>query len=379
MTRWLAIGEPKLEHLAPRVLEPQRTQLDLRQARRTLAAIELPEGRPLARLLPVGEGLLVVREPDPLGVVELLLLDASLVTLAELEGLRADWAVDEARGVLLGRTLEGSLAAWTLADLASPPVALSARFEGRELDALRIVEDLVVSATRKPRLLGAEPLDVVLDVHHIGDYQTRTRFASLKHARRIAERSTSGCSRVLVELDLSGIVVASEGELSWFDWTLRARAELAHEAEVVQLARRGDGRCWAQVDLDGQPELWLLSTGVIEQRIALDPDIAWPRARERGSLLVAPDGAAVLIASKRVACLDAGALRWVYERRGRACGVIDEQGTTVVGHDRGLVAFAGSGEAAAVWTDESERGIEAIACGPTRVWVGAGRWIRALG
>ncbi|MFV8750418.1 hypothetical protein ACNOYE_07690 [Nannocystaceae bacterium ST9] len=387
MTRWLPVGASKpaspieLELVAPAEAWPHRdgpaagtgrTRVPLAIDRRAAWATTLPEGPRVSELRAIGGRVLALREPDPLGRQTLELLDDKGQHLRTIVGLAGDWAIDP-RGVLLGRTIDRELAAWTLDQPERPPAFVSARFDARELIATRVLGDRLLVITRQPRTLQRQP-DLLIDMLRIPDHAQVSRWRSLK-IERLAERIAELCDRAVLGFDAAGPLLASEGELAWFDWQLGLRARVDCPLRVIALAPRSDARTWLLAERAGKPELWKIGPGVCERVIALEPALT-----DANAILVAPDDAAVLVSSTRIACFDErGEPRWTFARRGRATGIVDPRGTTLVGHDAKLIAVDSTGKFSPVWTapgDVAELGPIAAASG--MVWVGAGSRLFAL-
>lgn len=403
MSIWEEIGEPKLDEptpaelslLAPTDAWPHatggiagngRAALGLGFARTTRFACELPEGPPVLRLLAIDDGVLAIRAPDSERRQRVELIDGDGKHLQTIEGLHGDWALDVRASMLLGRTLDAELGAWSLTEPEQRPILVFNRLNGRELDTLRFCDDMLVAVTRPVKVLGGPPPDVLVDVVRIPSYDDVSRWRSLRSRVRVAERIAEGLDRVVLGFDPAGLVLASSEELSsrpggraelwWGDWYLRERNRLEPGPSVLplQVAPRGDGSSWALLEREGRTELWHLAVGVCIAAFTLDPALV------DGVLLIAPDDAVVISSSSQIACIDAeGALRWSFPRFGAATGLIDAHGVALSSDHGLLIATDPLGARATVWTaPEGVTRLGPLAATAERMWVGAGRFVFGL-
>jgi hypothetical protein len=386
---WEAIGEPKLEVAMPTELSSLASEglvtLGLGSARTLRFTCELPEGPPVVRLLAYGDRVLAIRAPDPERRQQVELIDAEGAHLRTITGLHGDWSLDERGAMLLGRTQEAELAAWSLDEPQRLPILVFSRLNGRELDMLRFlggrhdgVEGTLVAVTRQAKALGGPPPDVLVDVLQISGYEDVSRWRSLRSRTRVAERICEGINRVIVGFDPAGLILAHERELWWGDWYLRERARLDPGPDVLPLliAARGDGSSWMLTEREGRTELWHIAVGRCEQALVISEQLVDARA-----LLVAPDDAAVIVGSSEVACLDAdGALRWTFARAGAATGLIDTSGVALYSDGGALICTDPVGGRATVWVAPGSIGrIGPLAATGSRLWAGAGRFVFGLG
>jgi hypothetical protein len=382
---WEPIGEPKLEIPTPTDLPWQSARghvaLPLHEPRTTRCVCELPEGPPVVRLLAHGERVLAIRAPDQERRQHVEVIEADGEHSRTIVGLHGDWAIDERHPMLLGRTPEAELAAWSLAEPELPPILVFNRLNQRELDAVRIVDATSVIVTRPIQVLKGPPPDVLVDVLHIDHYDDVSQWRSLRSRTRVAEGICEGIDRVVLGFDPAGLILAHERELWWGDWYLRERARLDPGPAVLplQLGARRDGSTWMLTEREGRTELWQLVVGRVEQAWVISDKLVDAQA-----LLVAPDDAAVLVGSSEVACFDGeGRLRWTSPRSGAAVGLIDPQGVALYSDGGTLVcseSLAGpAGERATVWTAPSGIGrLGPLSGSASRIWVGAGRIVFGL-
>jgi hypothetical protein len=393
---WTAIGEPKLEEptpaelslLAPTEAWPHvvggvagngRAALSLGYARTTRFVCELPEGPPVLRLLALGDRVLAIRGPDPERRQRVELIDGDGQHVRTIEGLHGDWALDVRAAMLLGRTPDAELGAWSLTDPERPPILVFNRLNGRELDALRFCDETLVIVTHQAKLLGGPPPDVLVDVVRIPSYDDVSRWRSLRSRTRVAERIAEGLDRVVLGFDPAGLMLASSDELWWADWYLRERGRLDPGPSVLplQAAPRGDGSSWLLTEREGRTELWHIAVGVCDRAFVLDPALV------DGVLLIGPDDAVVISSSSQIACIAAdGPLRWSFPRFGAATGLIDPGGVALYS-DRGmLISTDPLGARASVWTAPEGVGrvdrLGPLAATATRMWVGAGQRVFGL-
>lgn len=396
MTIWQAIAEPKLDEptpaelslLAPSDAWPHalggvagngRAALGLGSARTTRFVCELPEGPPVLRLLALGERVLAIRAPDPMRGQRVELIDGDGKHERSIDGLHGDWALDVRASMLLGRTPDGELGGWSLSEPERRPILVFNRLNGRELDALRFCDDVLVAVTRPEQRLDGPPPDVLVDVIRIANYDDVSRWRSLRSRVRVAERIAEGLDRVLLGFDPAGLVLASGEQFWWADWYLRERRRLEPGASVLplQVAPRGDGSSWALVAREGRTELWHMAIGVCIAAFVLDASLV------DGVLLIGPDDAVVIVSSSSVACIDAeGALRWSSPRSGAAAGLIDSRGVALYSDRNELIATDPQGARASVWTAPAGLAVKrlgALAATATRMWVGSGRFVFGLG
>jgi hypothetical protein len=390
---WEPIGEPKLEQptpaelclLAPSDAWPHvtggvagngRAALGLGYARTTRFVCELPEGPPVLRLLAIDDGVLAIRAPDPERRQRVELIDGDGKHIHTIEGLHGDWALDVRASMLLGRTPDAELGAWSLIEPERRPILVFNRLNGRELDALRFCDDTLVAITRPTKMLGGPPPDVLVDVVRIESYEDVSRWRSLRSRVRVAERIAEGLDRVVLGFDPAGLVLASSEELWWGDWYLRERNRLDPGPAVLplQVAPRGDGSSWALLEREGRTELWHLAVGVCISAFELDPALV------DGVLLIGPDDAVVISSSSQVASIDAnGALRWSFPRFGAATGLIDPHGVALYSDRSMLIATDPLGARTTVWTaPEGVTRLGPLAATATHMWVGAGRFVFGL-
>lgn len=395
MSVWQTIGEPKLGEptpaelslLAPTDAWPHvtggiagngRAALALGYGRTTRFACELPDGPPVLRLLAIGDRVLAIRAPDGERRQCVELIDPDGKHQRTIEGLHGDWALDVRAAMLLGRTPEAELAAWSLFEPERRPILVFNRVNGRELDALRFCDDTLVIVTRPEQRLGGPPPDVLVDVLRIPDYDDVSRWRSLRSRTRVAERIAEGLDRVVLGFDPAGLVLASGEQLWWGDWYLRERNRLEPGADVLplQVAPRGDGSSWALLEREDRTELWHLAVGVCIGVFVLDPALV------DGALLIGPDESVVIASSSAVACIDAeGALRWSFPRFGAATGLIDPHGVALYSDRNTLISTDPLGDRATVWTAPAGLGVKRLgplAATATRMWVGSGRWVFGL-
>lgn len=393
---WEMIGEPKLEVAMPAELSSIAAEglvaLELGSARALRFACELPEGPPVVRLLGYGDRVLAIRAPDAERRQQVELIDGEGAHLRTITGLHGDWALDERCAMLLGRTQEAELAAWSLDDPERLPILVFNRLNGRELDILRLldakrdwldarndaVKTTLIAVTRQAKSLGGPPPDVLVDVLQISGYEDVSRWRSLRSRTLVAEQICEGIDRVILGFDPAGLILAHERELWWGDWYLRERARLDPGLDVLPLliAARGDGSSWMLAERAGRTELWHIAVGRCEQAFVISELLVDARA-----LLVTPNDAAVIVGSSEVACLDAdGALRWTFPRVGAATGLIDTSGVTLYSDGGALICTDLAGGRATVWMAPSSIGrIGPLAASGSRLWAGAGRFVFGLG
>jgi hypothetical protein len=381
LVSWEAIGEPKLAVPMPTELPSitgdGRVAQGLGSARTSGVVCELPEGPPVLRLLAHGEGVLAIRAPDGERRQQVELLDADGQHLRTITGLYGDWALDDRHAMLLGRTLEGEFAAWSLAEPERLPILVFNRINGRELDVLRFVGDALVAVTRPTKRLGGPPPDVLVDVLQVAGYDDVSRWRSLRSRTRVAERIYEDIDRVVLGFDPAGLILAHERELWWGDWYLRERARLDPGPEVLPLliAARGDGSSWMLTEREGRAELWQIAVGRCEQAFVISERLIDARA-----LLVGPDDAAVIVGSSEVVCFAAdGVLRWAFPRFGAATGLIDAHGVALYSDAGALICTDPAGSRATVWMAPGSIGrIGPLIAAGSRLWVGAGRFVFGL-
>jgi hypothetical protein len=379
---WEPIGEPKLEVPMPTEaaspIDEGRSELALAEARTTRFGCELPEGPPVVRLLVRGDHVLAIRAPDEVRRQRVEVIDAHGQHLRTIEGLHGDWALDVPHAMLLGRTVDAELAAWSLDEPEREPILVLNRLSERELDVLRFVDGALITVTRPIKTLRGPPPDVLVDVLSIANYDDVSRWGTLRSCTRVAEVIDHGIDRVIVDFDPAGLILAHERELCWFDWYLRARARLDPGPAVLPLliTSRGDGSSWMLTEREGRTELWHIAVGRCEQAFVISDQLVDARA-----LLVAPNDAAVLVGSNEVACFDAeGALLWTFPRLGAATGLIDARGVVLYSDAGALICTDPAGARATVWSAPSSIArLGPLAASASRLWVAAGRSVFGLG
>jgi hypothetical protein len=290
--------------------------------------------------------------------------------------LHGDWALDVRMAMLLGRTLEAELGAWSLTDPERRPILVYNRLDKRELDALRFCDETLVIVTRAAKRLGGPPPDVLVDVLRIPSYDDVSKWRSLRSRTRVAEQIAEDLERVVLGFDPAGVVLASSDALWWGDWYLRERGRLDPGPSVLplQVAPRGDGSSWALLEREGRTELWHIAVGICVRAFVLDPSLV------DGVLLIGPDDSVAIASSSQITGLDAeGALRWSFPRFGAATGLIDPGGVTLYS-DRGmLIAIDPLGARASVWmAPEGVVRLGPLAAAGPRMWVASGRWVFGL-
>jgi hypothetical protein len=393
LVSWEPIGEPKLGEptpaelslLAPTDAWPHalggiagngRAALSLGQARTTRFVCELPEGPPVLRLLALGDRVLAIRAPDLERHQRVELIDGDGQHLRTIEGLHGDWALDVRSAMLLGRTADGELGAWSLADPERRPILVFNRVNGRELAALRFCDETLVIVTHERMRLRGPPPDTLVDVVRIAGYDDVSQWRSLRSRTRVAERIAEDLDRVVLGFDPAGVVLASSQALWWGDWYLRERSRLNPGPLVVplQLAPRGDGSSWLLTEREGRTELWHIAVGVCIAAFVLDPALV------DGALAIAPDDSVVIASSSQVACLDAdGLLRWSFPRVGAAMGLIDPSGVALYSDHNMLISTDLLGTRATVWTaPEGVTRLGSLAATALRMWVAAGQRVFGL-
>jgi hypothetical protein len=379
---WEAIGEPKLEVPMPtEVAMPVgdgRSELALGDARTLRFTCELPEGPPVLRLLTRGDGVLAIRAPDEVRRQRVEVIDANGRHLRTITGLQGDWALDVPHAMLLGRTVDAELAAWSLDEPEREPILVLNRLSERELDVLRFVDGALLVVTRPIKTLRGPPPDVLVDMLKITDYADVSRWRTLRSCTRVAEVICSGIDRVILGFDPAGLILAHERELWWCDWYLRGRAQLDPGPAVLPLliASRGDGSSWMLTEREGRTELWHIAVGRCEQAFVISQQLVDAQA-----LLVTPNDAAVLVGSSEVACFDAeGALRWTFSRFGAATGLIDARGVALYSDGGALICTNPDGSRSTVWMAPMSIGrLGPLAASASTLWVGTGRFVFGLG
>ena len=376
---WERIGEPKLDQPTPSeaAVLGARAAIPLGYARTTAFTCELPEGPPVLRLLTLGERVLAVRAPDARRRQSVELIDAEGRWRRTIAGLHGDWAVDARHAMLLGRSPDAELCAWSLDEPERRAILVFNRLNGRELDTLRFVDDSFVALTRPTQRLGGPPSDVLVDVVRVPSYEDVSRWRSLRSRIRVAERIAEGIDRVVLGFDPAGLILVHERELWWGDWTLaeRARLELGPELLPLQIAPRSDGSSWMLVEREGRTELWQVVVGRCVEAFVISDKLV-----DAGPLLVAPDDAVVLVGSSEVASFDAdGQPRWSFARSGAATGLIDEQGVALYSDGGALISTGPGGGRATVWlAPEGITRLGPLAATPSGLRVGAGRSVFGL-
>jgi hypothetical protein len=382
LVTWEPIGEPKLEVPMPTEgavpLGDGRSELALGEARTLRFTCELPEGPPVLRLLAHGDRVLAIRVPDAVRRQQVEVIDADGQHLRTIMGLQGDWALDVPRAMLLGRTVDAELAAWSLDEPEREPILVLNRLSERELDVLRFVDSALITVTRPIKTLRGPPPDVLVDALSIANYADVSRWRTLRSCTRVAEVICERIDRVVLGFDPAGLILAHEREVWWCDWYLRARARLDPGPAVLPLliASRGDGSSWMLTEREGRTELWHIAVGRCEQAFVISEQLVDARV-----LLVAPDDAAVLVGSSEVACIDAeGVLRWTFPRFGAATGLIDARGVAVYSDAGALICTDPAGGRATVWVAPSSIGrLGPLAASASSLWVGAGRFVFGLG
>jgi hypothetical protein len=393
LVSWESIGEPKLgeptpaelglaaptdawPHTVGGIAGNGRAALGLGDGRTTRFVCELPEGPPVLRLLAFDEGVLAIRAPDLERRQRVELIDGDGRHLGTIEGLHGDWALDVRNAMLLGRTPDAELGAWSLTEPEHRPILVFNRVNGRELAALRFCEETLVIVTHQARRLGGPPPDALVDVVRIAGYDDVSRWRSLRSRTRVAERIAEGLDRVVLGFDPAGVILASSQALWWGDWYLRERGRLDPGPSVLplQVAPRGDGSSWLLTEREGRTELWHIAVGACIQAFVLDPALV------DGSLLIGPDESVAIASSSQIACLDAdGHLRWSFPRSGAATGLIDPGGVALYSDRNMLISTDSLGTRATVWTaPDAVTRLGPLAATATRMWVGTGRYVFGL-
>jgi hypothetical protein len=330
----------------------------------------------VVRLLPYGDRVIAIRAPDAVRRQNVEVIDADGKHVRTIAGRHGDWVIDARYDMLLGRTIDSELAAWSLAEPERPPILVFNRINGRELDALRMFDGTLVAVTRPIKVLKGPPPDVLVDVLSISNYADVSEFRSLRSRTPVAECICEGIDRVVLGFDPAGLILAHERELWWSDWYLRERARFDPGPEVLclQIAARQDGSCWMLTEREGRTELWQLVVGRCVQAFVLSENLIDAR------LLVAPDDSAVLVGSSEVACFDdEGSLRWTFPRVGAAMGLIDPHAVALYSDGGALICTDMHGSRATVWTAPGS----IVRIGPlggtaSRLWVGAGQLVFGL-
>ncbi|PRP98101.1 hypothetical protein ENSA5_30860 [Enhygromyxa salina] len=390
---WREIGEARLDEPVPDALTLRapseawphvsggaagngRVALELGYTRGLLWTCELPEGPPVLELLALGDRVLALRTPARDRRQRVELIDGEGRHVRTIEGLCGDWAIDVPREMLVGRTTDAELGAWSLRDPQARPILVFNRLGGREVDALRFVDDLLIALTHEPRTLGGPPSDVMIDVVRIPSYGDLSRWRTLRGVTRVAERITDQIDRAVIGLDPAGVILATEHELWWGDWRLRQRGRRTLEAATVPLRScpRDDGSGWLLAEHEGRTQLWQV---VVGKRIAahlLDAGLA------DAELLVGPDDGVVVPGSTQVASFDPeGAERWSVAREGDPTGLIDEHGIALFSDAGSLISMDSDGARATVWiAPESIARLGPLAATNERLWVGADRLVFGL-
>ena len=390
---WETIGEPRLDLPTPAELPlhaPEaawphsgggiagngRAAALLGYARTTRWVCELPKGPPVMRLLAINDRVLAIRAPDRRLNQQVELIDGDGQHLRTITGRIGDWAIDSRYSMLLGSTTEAELAAWSLDEPEHKPIFVFRRIAGRELDALRLIDDTLVIVTHQLKRLGGPPPDVLIDIVEVPHYDDVSRWRSLRSRTRVAERITEGINRVVLGFDPGGVILAKPDEVCWTDWTLRDRGRLDPGPSLLPLrsAPRGDGSTWLLTEHEDQTELWQLAVGRCERSVAVDPALvdACP--------LVGPDDGIVLASSQMIASIDAnGARRWSFPRSGAATGLIDPQGVALYSDAGRLISTDPAGARATVWTAPAKvTRLGPLAATRERLWVGGGRLVFGL-